>query len=265
MRRARPAAPLASIALALILLSACAGPSRSQADQDRDGRTLATAMRAAYVEGSTFKLDQRLLLTGGDIPSGKGIQAHAVVTDGAIRDDAARFSYRIEQGQQASTYDMMIAEGRIFVRPSRGTAWKTTPVAAASSLFPALRLDLLRQTVLLARSISSGAVGHVDAGFARKYVVRPAPDQLEQLESIPVEGQGEQQFLKTATAELDVFLLVPGNRLGRVELHMSGTDPESGTKQEVLSVLDLRAGKVSAIQPPADAQAASPSDLLATS
>src|SRR5262245_17085059 len=190
---------------------------------------LAGALQAAMAGGSAFKIDQRLVLTGGDIPSGKEILVHAVVSDGTLRNDTARFSYRIEQGKQSQTFDMVVSGSRLFVRRHGGSGWKETPLPAATSLFPALRLDLVRETVLLATAVSSGTVTHIDAGFSRKYAVRPAPDQLEQLQSVPVQGQAETQFLKTATAEVDVFLVYPGNRLGRVEVHLSGTDPASGT------------------------------------
>jgi hypothetical protein len=248
--------------LGTVLLAACGTTVRPQADQDRDGRSLADAIRSAAIQGSSFKLDQQLLLTGGDIPSGQAVQIHAVVDDGVLKENTARFTYRFEQGRQTATFDMLVAQEQLFAKQHGASAWKATPVAAATSLFPSLRLDLVRETVLLASSVSSGAVTHTDAGFAHKYTIKPAPDQLEQLESVPVGGAAEDQFLKTAKAEVDVFLLLPSNRLGRIEVHLSGTDPSGGTKQRIDSAIDLRQAKVGAIEAPADAQAVTPANIL---
>jgi hypothetical protein len=259
----RACAPVLTAALLAVAMAACGGTARPQGDQDRDGRLLASAVRAAYSGGVAFKLDQQLLLTGGDVPAGKAFQIHAVVDDGVLKDDTARFTYRIEQGKQSARYDMLVAGGRLFARQHGVKAWKETPLPAATALFPVLRLDLVREAVLLASSVGSSSVAHVDAGFARKYAVRPAADQLEQLESMPVQGQGEVQFLKSASAEVDLFLVYPGNRLGRIEVHMTGTDPSTGTKQGIQGSMDLRAARVATISAPTDAQQVSPGDLLA--
>lgn len=249
--------------LAMTLLAACGTGGRAQADQDRDGRLLAAAVRGADAAGASFKMDQQLLLTGGDIPGGQAFQLHATVSDGVLKNGAARFGYRIDQGQQRADYDMRIVDGRLYVRHHGASAWKTTPAGETTTLFPALRLDLVRETVLLAPSVSSGALGHIDAGFSRKYTVRPAADQLEQLQSMPVGGSSaEQAFLKTASAELDVYLLFPGNALGRVDVILSGIDPSNGEKQQILSRLDLRSAKVGAIDAPEDAQQVSPGEIL---
>lgn len=252
---------LAAALMGVVLLVACGG-TRSQADQDKDGKLIADALRAANTQGSTFKLDQQLLIMGGDIPAGRAVRVHSSVDKGVLKNDAAKFAYRLEQGQQAATYDMLITQGRLFVKARGSSTWKTTPLPSTTTLYPSLRLDLVRETVLLARSISSGAVTHIDAGFAHKYTVRPAPDQLEQLQSVSVQGGAEDQFLKTATAQLDVYLLLPGNKLGRIELRMTGTDPSSGEKQDIVSSLDVRPAKVATIQPPSEAQQVAPADLL---
>jgi hypothetical protein len=247
--------------LVAALAAACGGP-RPQADQDRDGRLMASALRSAYGGGLAFKLDQQLMLTGGDVPAGKAFEVHAVVTDGVLKNDTARFTYRIDQGKQTVSYDMLIAGGRLYAKQHGGSAWKETPLQAATALFPVLRLDLVRETVLLASSVGTSSIAHVDAGFARKYPVRPAPDQLEQLESMPVSGQAEAQFLKSATAELDVFVTYPDNKLGRVEVHLTGVDPASGTRQEIQGSIDVHPARVGTISAPADAQQVAPGDLL---
>lgn len=248
--------------LGLVLLSAC-GATRTQAQQQKDGDMLAGALLSADLSGMSFKLDQQLLIQGGDIPSGQAIQLHATASGGVLRDDTARFSYHIQQGQQANDYEMRVADGRLYVRRHGASGWKATPVGNTTTLFPALRLDVVREAVLLATSVSTGTFGHVDAGFARRYAVQPAANQVEQLLSISVQGAAEQQFLKSAAAEVDVFLTVPDNALGRVEVHVSGTDPSNGEQQQIQSVLDLHSAKVSAVAAPADAQLVAPSDILA--
>lgn len=247
--------------LGVVLLAACGG-TRPQADQQKDGRTLAGALRTADMNGMSFKLDQQLQITGGDIPSGQALQLHATASSGVLRDDAAQFSYRIQQAQQSRDYDMRIVDGRLYVRKRGASGWKVTPVTNATTLLSALRLDLVRQTVLLASSVSSGGLGHVDAGFARKYAVHPAADQVEQLLAISVQGSAEQQFLKSASAEVDVFLIVPDNTLGRVEVHASGVDPSNGEQQQIQGSIDLHSAKVPAIQAPADAQLVAPNEIL---
>ena len=247
---------------AVVLLVAC-GTGRTQADQQKDGTMLAGALRAADMDGMNFTLDQQLLIMGGDIPSGQAFQLRATASSGVLRNGAAQFAYRIQQGQHTNDYDMRVVDGRLYVRKHAASGWKATPVGNATTLFPALRLDLLRATVLLARSVSTGTFGHIDAGFARKYAVRPAADQVEQLLSMSVEGAAEQRFLKSASAEVDVFLTVPDNKLGRVEVHVSGVDPTNGEQQRIQSSLDLRSAKVAAVQAPADAQLVAPSDILA--
>jgi len=253
---------LTAALVGLVMLAGCGG-TRSQSDQDKDGRLVADALRSAYSAGSGFKMDQQLVILGGDIPSGQAFQVHATVDNGILKNDTARFGYRIQQGRQTVMYyDMLIAQQQLYVKARNATTWKTTALLSTTTLYPTLRLDLVRETVLLARSISSGSITHIDAGFARKYTVQPAPDQLEQLESIPVQGTAEDTFLKTARAQIDVYLILPGNKLGRIELQMTGTDPATGEKQEVTSTLDFRPARVPAIQAPSDAQQVSPADIL---
>ncbi len=245
----------------MVMLAACGG-GRTQADQQKDGTMLAGALRSADMDGASFKLDQQLLLTGGDIPSGQAFQLHATASSGVLKDGAARFGYRIRQGQHANDYDMLVAGGRLYVRKRGASSWKAIPVSSATTLFPALRLDVIRETVLLATSVSSAGLSHVDAGFVRKYAIRPASDQLEQLMSVSVQGTAEQQFLKSVSGELDVYLTVPDGKLGRVEIHLTGVDPSNGEKQAVQSSLDVRSARVGSIQAPVDAQLVAPSDLL---
>lgn len=246
--------------LGLVLLSAC-GSTQTQTNQ-KDAALLAGALRAADVDGMGFKLDQQLLIQGGDIPSGQAIQLHATASGGELRDGGAAFGYDVQQGSQSNDFDMRVVDGKLFVRKKGASAWKATPVGTTTTLFPALRLDVVREAVLLATSVAPGSLSHIDAGFARKYVVQPAADQVEQLLSISVTSATEQQFLKTASAEVDVYLTIPDNELGRVEVHVSGTDPSNGEQSQITCTLDLHSAKVSAIQAPADAQLVDPGSIL---
>jgi len=247
--------------LGVILLAGCGG-TRSQADQQKDGTMLAGALRTADKDGMSFNLDQQLLITGGDIPSGQGFQLHATASGGVLRDGTAQFAYRIQQASTTNQFDMRVVEGRLFVRKRGATGWKATAVSNTTTLFPALRLDVVREAVLLATSVSTGTLNHINAGFARKYAIQPAASQVEQLLSISVEGTAEQRFLRSATGEVDVYLTVPDNKLGRVEVHVSGVDPSNGEQQQIQSSLDLRSAKVAVVQAPADAQLVAPSDIL---
>lgn len=251
------------LVLVLVALAACGpGRSRTQADMDRDGRSIAGAIHAADLKGTGFSLQQTFILTGGDIPGGREIRLQASANDGVMKDGSARFTYRTQQGDQQTNYDVIAHDQRLYVKRRDGAGWKTTPISSTTSLFPALRLELVREVVLLARSISPATLSRVDAGIARKYVVRPAADQLEQLHAISEQGPAQQEFLRTATAEVAVFLLIPGNELGRVEVRLSGVDPTDGTKQRIENGLDLRSARVGAIRPPESAQQVDPSELL---
>src|SRR5262249_54446098 len=153
--------------LGLTLLAAC-GTSRAQSDQDRDGKKLADAIRAATASGGTFTLDSVLTVTGGDIPSGQMLRRHGTIGSGSLKGDAGGLSYRLQEGSQVAQYQMMVVDGRLYVKTRPGattqpmnptnpgaapipmTEWRATPVGAATILFPTLRLDLLREAVLLA-------------------------------------------------------------------------------------------------------------------
>ena len=145
---------VALLILSTLVLAACGGTGRPQADQDRDGSMLASALRGAWVHGSTFKMDQRVVLTGGGSNSGQSYDIHSTVDGGTLRDDTARFAYRKDdtaqlsatrQGHQSQTFDMLVADGRVFVRKHGQSEWKAATLPSASSLFPVLRLDLLRR------------------------------------------------------------------------------------------------------------------------
>jgi hypothetical protein len=249
--------------LAVLALSGCgAASNRSQADQDRDGRMLAAAIQAADAQGVGFSLDESLVLTGGDVPSGQEFSVRASSSDGVARDGKTRFTYRVQSGGGGLVYEMVTTETQLFARRKGSTPWLTTPLAATTSFFPALRLELLRETVLLAGSVAGPSLARVPAGLARKYVVKPAPDQLEQLQGVSVQGQSEAAFLKSAGAEVHVFLGLTGDHLERLEVHLAGTDPSSGARQRVDSSLDVRSARVGTIKPPDAATSVPPENIF---
>jgi hypothetical protein len=253
------------LAALCVLLAVCGcgvSSGRSQTDQDRDGRMLAAAIQGVDSEGTGFTMDERLVLTGGGVPSGQALTVHATSRDGAARDGNARLSYHIDSGRTGLDYDMMLTGTQLFARRRGTSQWLTTPLSATTSFFPALRLELVRETVLLASNVSGSSVTHISAGFARKYAVKPASDQLEQLQAIVVQGRSEASFLKSATGEVDVFLSVPGDRLQRIEVHVSGTDPGGGTRQRVDNSVDLRSARVTPIEPPDSASSVAPESIF---
>jgi hypothetical protein len=253
--------PLAGLLAVALLAGAC---GRTQADQQKDGAFLANTLRTAWNAGTAFTLDQQLQLAGGDIASGQSFQLHGIVSSGQLRGSTARFGYRLDQAQAPAAYDMLVAGGLLYVRKQGATAWKATSLSGATTLFPALRLDLLRETVLLASSVSAAAYGSFDVGspVGQRYVVRPAPDQLEELQSVSVDGAAARQFLRSASGEVDLYLTVPGDRLGMVDVRLSGIDPSNGEKQDIRSTLRLRSAKVGPIEAPADAQVVSTGEIL---
>lgn len=223
---------------------------------------LAASLNAVDTAGTAFTMDEKLVLTGGGVPSGQALSVHATSKDGTAREGNVGLTYHIDNGRSGLDYDMMVTGTQLFARRRGTTQWLTTPITATTSFLPALRLELVRETVLLASSISGSSITHISSGFARKYAVKPASDQLEQLEAIVVQGRSEASFLKSATGEVDVFLSVPGDRLERVEVHVSGTDPGGGTRQRVDNWVDLRQARVAPIKIPDSATAVAPEAIF---
>jgi hypothetical protein len=247
----------------LVVLAGCGiNSGRGQADQDRDGRMLAAALQALDSQGTGFTMDESLVLTGGDVPSGQALSVHATSSDGVARDGNARLSYHIQSGRTGVDYDMFLAATQLYAKRHGTEQWLATPLSATTSFFPALRLELVRETVLLAASVSGSSLTHISAGFARKYVVKPAADQLEQLQAIVVQGHSEAAFLKSAAGEVDLFFGLTGDRLQRVEVHVTGVDPSGGTRQRVDNWMDLRPARVAPMQPPAAATQVAPESIF---
>lgn len=262
-RRLLPALPV----LLTILCAACAppgAPSRTQGDQEKDSGAVAAAIQGADLDGIAFHMEETLAFTGGDIPSNQRLQIKSSA-DGVARGGRARMTYRIQVSpKQTVSYDMVIGNQVLYVKPRNATAWKRTPAASATALYPVLRLQLVREAVLLARTVGAGSLTTIPGGFGHRYRVTPAPDQLEQLQAIPVTGSQETVFLRTASAEIDATLTMQ-DKLSRLEVHLSGKDPKNGEVQKVDSTADFTSARVGTIQTPSTSTLVGPDQILSQS
>ena len=256
---------LPALLLLAVAVSACSlpgAPKRSQAQVDSDGRTVATAIASADRDGSSFHMDETLQLHGGDIPSNQQLSLKSSA-DGSVHDGRAQMTYRIfRSNNQTATYDIVLTENRVYVRPRGRTAWRYTTAANATALYPALRLPLLRESVLLASNVGEGSITTVGNGLATRYRVTPASAQMEQLMAIPVAAAQQSTFLKTAKAQIDAYLTVTGGKLSRLALTLQGTDQSTGEVQNITSTADFRPAKVNPISEPSGAAQVEPSQLL---
>lgn len=255
---------LPAAAAIMLVLAACAGTGgRTQAVQDQDGRLLARAIQDLSTGGASFSMDEQVTLSGGDIPSGQSAMVHGQAK-GNLVGGHVQMIYKFLRGKTNPSFEVIVADGGFYIRQQGASQWLVTPEPAATELYPSVRLDLMRESVLLARRIDASSLARIGSGFdfAHKYVVRPAPDQLEQLDAMPVQGAAETAFLKSASAEFDVFLSVQGDRLMRIEVHITGTDPNTGTKQKIDSVADFKPARVKPIDAPAGATPVSPSQIF---
>lgn len=255
---------MAGLLVALVLVAGCAGgPKRTQADMDRDGKALAAALAAADSAGTNFQLTETWVLTGGSVPKGKQATLN-LTAGGSVKGGRAKLALTLKQTRGSAVYDLVVADGFLYVRPHNRGSWKRTAATAGTALYPAVLLSLLRDAVLLARSVGGSSIVQVNNGFARKSVVVPASDQLEQLQAISITGTAEQTFLKTATAEIDIFLTVTGGRLSRTEVHLLGVDPGTGEKNKVDSTANYAQGRVGEIAVPTGALDVQPADIFTT-
>ena len=257
-----PAAALLALATALSGCAPPGAPNRSASDAEADGRAVAAAIQGVDQEGAAFHMDETLVFSGGDIPANQQLSIKANA-DGVLRAGKVQMTYRIQISQkQTVVYDMLIANQLLYVKPHSSTAWKRTPVASATALYPVLRLQLLREAVLLAKTVGSGSLTTIPGGFGHRYRVTPASDQLEQLQAIhPAAGSQEAGFLRTATAEIDATLNMQ-NRLSRLEVHLSGKDPQNRELQRVDTAADFRSAGVGGIPVPTTSTAVGPDQIL---
>jgi hypothetical protein len=251
--------------LALLLAALLAAAACGSSTQQSELNTIAGALAEADAKGTRVDFTVAIVFTGGAVPKG---QAELIKAKGAgvARDSRAalRFNFTDQSGKTTSQWDLLVAYADIYTRPHKTTGWRQAPVAAVTALFPGARLELMRETVLLAAKESSGGISHITEGFARKYTVTPAGDQLEQLQAMNFQGQAESTFLKTATGTIDVYLGLSGNHLLRMEVHLSGTEPQTGTLQKDDFTISFKSAKVDPIPLPSQAQTVVPTNLFAT-
>jgi hypothetical protein len=233
---------------------------------DSDLRTVADAIREVETKGAAFTFSETLTQTGGDIPKGKMAQIKFSAT-GQERDDNAILVLRLSNssGQEAGAYDLMISDSDLYVRPHGSTRqWFEGSASVANHFYPGVRLNLLRETVLLATNASK-STSYNNGSFSDQYTITPGSDQLEQLQSTVVGAAQEAKFLKSATGAITVYLSTSGHHLQRVDFKVSGTDPQTSLKQVFTSTLSFsKLGKVAMPKVPAAAIAVQPSDLFST-
>jgi hypothetical protein len=248
------------------VLAACGvGPgARSQAAQDRDAQTIAQAIQNSDHAGSRFTMDNQLVFTGGTIPSGQQEVIQSSTRTGSFKDGAAAFDNRFTPSQLPEL-DVVVDESRLFLRHHNAKSWNTLPANAAAVLMPLARLATIRETVLLAKSISAANVSYSFAGAYRHYQITAAKDQLEQLEGVSFTSDAsnaEATFLRSAAVRLDVYLTMSDSKLARLSIHIEGTDPQGKTVQTIDSSLVLQPGSVRPIQIPASATTIQPADIF---
>ena len=248
------------IALLLALLAPACGGGGSG-----DLSTVASAIRDAELRGAEFQLTETLSQSGGEIPKGK-IALVKFTARGRARDDNAEMVLKLKNSTGASlgSFDLIIGDSDLFVRPHGSTReWFEGPAGVANHFYPGVRLNLLRETVLLASKVTRGAT-FSNGALLNQYTITPGGDQLEQVQSTVVGPQEEAKYLKSAVGTMTVFL-TGGGQLKRVDLKASGTDPTTSLKQTIDSSLVFnKIGGVSAVAVPATAIQVQPGNLFAT-
>jgi hypothetical protein len=251
-----------ALAVAGVVLLVSCGSSAG----DSDLQVAAGAIREVESKGAAFTFSETLTQTGGDIPKGKMAQIKFTAS-GLERDDNAALVLRLSNsnGQAAGAYDLVISDSDLYVRPHGSTReWFAGPASVANHFYPGVRLNLLRETVLLATNVSK-TTNYSNGSFSDQYTITPGSDQLEQLQSTVVGAAQEAKFLKSATGAITVYLSTGGHHLQRVDLKVSGTDPQTSLKQVFTSSLTFsKLGKVATPKVPAAAIAVQPSDLFST-
>lgn len=139
------------------------------------------------------------------------------------------------------------------MRPVGSTRdWFVSYTFVAEEFIPGVRLNLLRESVLLAAKVSK-TTDFANNTFVKHYTITPAPDQLHQLMGFSSSG--------TLTA----YLSNSGNQLQRVDGHFVGTDTSSKRHLVVDSSLTIsNLGKSTDPTVPATGIDVQPTDLFGT-
>jgi len=214
----------------LLLLVACGGP----AAPDRDA--VAAAIDAVSASGANIDVQSTIIDTGGTIAKGHAdqIKLHGV---GRTRDGTTSLhvTFAAGAGKSNPSFDIVLTDADIYAQQHGSTApWRTEVVESSNFLFVPARLPLLRESVLLSSKETSGGLTHITQGFARKYTITPASDQLLQMLANSFGGTAA-EFLKTASGHLD-FYVSTGGRIVRIETHLVATNPDDRTKRQIDAV-----------------------------
>jgi hypothetical protein len=206
-------------------------------------------------QGADFQLTLTETETGGDIPKGRLAQ-QVYTSGGELRDDNANLVLGTKDpatGRTTADFDMVVNDSRIYVRPHGTTrAWYTSFTFAAEEFIPGVRLNLVRESVLLAVKVNK-STSFSGGAFYNQYVVTPAGEQLRQLMGFSSTG--------TITATLTT-----GGHLQKLAGHFAGDDSASKRHLVVDSTLTVsNLGKALAPKIPTGAIAVQPADLFSAS
>lgn len=233
---------------------------------DSDLQTVAGAIREVESRGASFKMAETLTETGGDIPKGKMAQIK-FNANGQTRDDHVVLVLQLANGggQSGGAYDVVINDSDLYVRPHGSTrAFFLGAAAAANNFYPGVRLNLLRETALLATKVDKSTT-YSNGSFSDQYAVTPGSDQLQQLQSSVQPAEKEAKFLKSASGTITFYLGTSGHHLQRVDFKFASSDPDTGLKTAFSSSLTFaNLGKVPTPKVPGGAIAVQPSDLFST-
>ena len=241
-----------------LLVAACGGPGGGG---EADRATVARAIHSADQAGGHVDFTLTMVLSGGEIPAGKVVRV-GLRAAGTARSGAAdmKLTTLDGAGKAVHVFDMRLVGDTIYLRPKSAEGWASVPAQPETVFFAALRLELVREAVLLGRSVSAGSLERTDSGIGHRYHAVAGPDQVEQFLSATVAGGDEAAFLKTASASIDAHLGVPGDRLNRLEVHSAGL--VGGLRLDVRSATTLRQASAPAVDAPAVATPIPPAQLL---
>jgi hypothetical protein len=251
---------LLGLLLAIVLAAAACG-SGSGADLS----TVAAAVREVEQKGAAFSYTDTLLDSGGNIPKGMVSRIRLSGT-GTERDDNAALTLNQldNSGKSVGGYDLVINDVYLFVRPHGTTReWFVGSAALFNGFYPGVRLNLLRESILLATKSSKGA-SFTGGAFVNQVTITPAPDQIEQLMSMTVAPDKESAFRKSASATITASLSTSGH-LQKIDLHVVGTDPASSLKRTYDSSMTFsRVGRATDPSVPATGIPVQPTDMFST-
>jgi hypothetical protein len=251
--------------LLLATALAAAGCGGGGGASGADLGTVASAIREIEQKGAAFSYTDTLLDSGGSIPKGvvNRIRLSAV---GQERDDNVSLvlSQLDGAGKAVGAYDLVINDIYLFVRPHGTTRdWFLGSAALFNQFYPGVRMNLLRETVLLAGKSSKGT-SFSGGTFLNQYTITAAPNQLEQLMSTTVTPDKRAGFLKSASATITAYLTTSGH-LQKLDLHVTGIEPGSSLKRVFDSSMTFsKVGKITDPSIPATAVPVQPVDMFST-